>query len=252
MAPDPWHGGCIATRKSAYGRRRLAAGFVLALALGTLGAGCAYRGDFDDPIQRRLQWFSFLDGGDIRADCAPGRPDRYRLVYNARFAEQVRAYEVTADGAGGAYLVARVRGPYANLLEFRVEDPLAPFRWRRSEATLTPAEFRAFKAALVDDGFLAPPPVGERYSSQRFYWVASGCMDGAHHFGAWQYPSARFAAMTVPAFLFARDKTGTPVKSAHGVGGGDYAGPPGRTGEAGSDAPFWITIDADGIGGTPR
>jgi len=232
-------------------RRRLIALAVL-VGLGSAAGACAYHGNFDDPIQRRLQWFSFLDGGDIRADCAPGRPDRYRLVYNARFAEQVRAYEVTADGAGGAYLTARARGPYSNLLRFGLDDPLAPFRWARSEATLSPAEFHAFKAALAADGFLAPPPVGDRYSSERFYWVASGCVDGTHHFGAWRYPSARFAAMTVPGFLFERDKTGTPVNLPHAVGGGDYAGPPGRTGEAGSDAPFWITIDADGIGGAPR
>lgn len=250
LARVAWNRGVSPPRKSTP-RRRLIALAVL-IGLGTAAGACAYHGNFDDPIQRRLQWFSFLDGGDIRADCAAGKPDRYRLVYNARFAEQVRAYEVTADGGGGAYLTARARGPYSNLLLFRLEDPLAPFRWARSEAKLSPAEFQAFKAALAADGFLAAPPVGERYSSERFYWVASGCVDGTHHFGAWRYPSDRFAAMTVPGFLFERDKTGVPVNTPHAVGGGDYAGPPGRTGEAGSDAPFWITIDADGIGGTPR
>jgi hypothetical protein len=224
----------------------------LLFVVGFAAAGCAYRGDFDDPIQRRLQWFSFLDGGDIRAACGSGSLDRYRLVYNARFAEQVRAYEVTADGAGGAYLTARARGPYANLILFRVDDPLAPFRWPRSDARLSPAEFAAFKSALAADGFLGTPPVGDRFSSEQFYWVASGCMDGVHHFGAWRHPSVRLAAMATPAFLFAHDATGVRVNMPHGIGGGDYAGPPGRTGEAGMDAPFWITIDADGIGGTPR
>lgn len=250
LARVAWNRGSWPLRKSPPRRRPIA--LAVLVGLGFAVGACTYRGNFDDPIQRRFQWFSFLDGGDIRADCASGRPDRYRLVYNARFAEQVRAYEVTADGGGGAHLVARARGPYANLLEFRLEDPLAPFRWRRSQAMLAPAEFQAFKAALAADGFLEPPPVGERYSSERFYWVASGCMDGVHHFGAWRYPSPGFAAMTVPRFLVERDQTGIPVNSPHGVGGGDYAGPPGRTGEAGSDAPFWITIDADGIGGASR
>lgn len=226
------------------------AALVIALVSGT--AGCAYSGDFDDPILRRLQWFSFLDGGDIRAACGSGSPDRYRLVYNARFAEQVRAYEVTADGSGGAYLTARARGPYANLLLFSGEDPLAPLRWPRADARLSPAEFAAFKAALAADGFLGTPPVGDRFSSEQFYWVASGCMDGKHHFGAWRDPSVRLAELATPAFLFAHDATGVRVNMPRGIGGGDYAGPPGRTGELGMDAPFWITIDADGIGGTPR
>jgi hypothetical protein len=237
-------------RLSSFRRRRIA-GAVL-IGLGCAVGACAYRGSFDDPLQRRLQWFSFLDGGDIRADCVPGSPDRYRLVYNARFAEQVRAYEITADGGGGAYLAARARGPYANLLLFRLDDPMAPFRWPRSQSKLGPAEFRDFKAALATDGFLDPPPVGDRYSSEQFYWVVGGCVDGAHHFGAWRYPSPQFAAMTVSRFLLERDETGVPVNMPHGIGGGDYAGPPGRPGEAGMDAPFWITIDADGIGGAPR
>ncbi len=226
---------------------RIWLGVALSLAIGA----CAYHGDFNDPIQRRLQWFSLLDGGDIRAACAAGSLDRYRLVYNARYSEQVRIYEITADGAGGAYLVARARGASTNLLDFRIDDPMGMFRWDESQARLTPEEFVAFKSRLDLDGFGAPP-VGDRFSSTQFYWVASGCQDGVHKFGAWRYPSDRFRAMTVPAFLFAKDKTGRPVNEPRGVGGGDYAGSPGRTGESGSDAPFLITIEADGLGGTPR
>jgi len=241
--------GCVRPLKfSTSWRGRLA----LVLLLGSFVAACAYRGNIDDPVERRLQWYSYLDGGDIRAACAAGGLDRYRLVYNARFAEQVRSYEIAADGAGGAYLTARARGPYANLLLFRLDDPLAPFRWPQSQARLSPPEFAAFKAALAADGFLGTPPVGDRFSSEQFYWVASGCVGGVHHFGAWRYPTPRFAAMATPAFLFAHDKTGVWVNVPHGVGGGDYAGPPGRPGEAGMDAPFSITIEADGIGGAPR
>lgn len=223
----------------------------LGVVLGLAIAGCAYRGDFDDPIQRRVQWFSFLDGGDIRAACAAGSLDRYRLVYNARYSEQVRAYEITADGAGGADLLARARGPYVNLLDFRIDDPMGMFRWKESRTHLTPAEFVAFKSRLAADGFGAPP-VGDRFSSNQFYWVASGCQDGVHEFGAWRYPTDRFRAMTLPAFLFAHDATGLALNLPRDVGGGDYGGPPGRTGELGGDAPFSITIEADGLGGTPR
>jgi hypothetical protein len=69
----------------------------LALGLGIGLAGCAYHGSFDDPIQRRFQWFSFIGGDDIKAACRPGSSasiDRYRFVYNGRYAEQLRAYEL--------------------------------------------------------------------------------------------------------------------------------------------------------------
>ena len=72
-------------------------------------AGCTYRGDIDNPAVRKVSWFSYLDGTDIRTACAEGAPDSYRLVYNGRYEEQLRSYEITADGAGGAYLVARAK-----------------------------------------------------------------------------------------------------------------------------------------------
>src|SRR5262245_6550826 len=86
------------------------------ICMGVLLAACAYRGDIDNPIIRKLSWFSYLDGTDIRTTCADGAPDGYRLVYNGRYEEQVRSYEIFADGAGGAYLVARAKGP-ANVFE---------------------------------------------------------------------------------------------------------------------------------------
>src|ERR1700751_6126832 len=66
-------------------------------------AACSYRGDIDNPVVRKVSWFSYLDGTDIRAACTEGAQDRYRLVYNVRYEEQLRSYEVVADGGGGAY-----------------------------------------------------------------------------------------------------------------------------------------------------
>src|SRR5690242_20707907 len=61
---------------------------IAAAALGLL-AGCAYHGDHrgtvDNPGVRKVAWFSYLDGGDIRDTCAPGSPDRFRLVYNGQY-----------------------------------------------------------------------------------------------------------------------------------------------------------------------
>lgn len=233
-------------------RRGLIVGTAMFAASAALLGACAYSGAIDDPIQRRFQWFSYLEGGDIRASCKPGAIDRYRLVYNARYAEQVRSYEIVGDGAGGAYLTARSRGAYANLANVSSEDPLAPWRWYKSEMRLSPAEMAAFKAALAQDGFAEPPrSAGRRFSSEQFYWLASGCQDGVSHFGAWADPWTDLAQLKFPLFLFARDTTGLAINRPHPVTAGDRVGPPGRPGEAGADAPFMITIERDGIGGGP-
>jgi hypothetical protein len=225
-------------------------GVMIALALG-LGLGaCAYHGNFDDPIQRRFQWFSFIGGDDIKAACGPGSIDRYRFVYNGRYAEQIRAYELVGDGAGGGYLTARATGAYANLATVTLDDPLGPLRWKESRAQLNTAEFNLIKQALEEDGFLQPPKtVGRRVSSDGFYWLASGCRDGRFHFGAWIYPSEDFLALHFPALLLARDLSGMPFNPAHPLTYGDSSGPPSRPIEEGANAPFNITIRADGVGG---
>jgi hypothetical protein len=223
---------------------------VLALTLAVGLGACAYHGNFDDPVQRRVQWFSFLGGDDIKATCQPGASgstDRYRFVYNGRYGEQVRAYELVGDGGGGAYLTARATGKYANLAEVNLEDPLGPLRWKESRATLNGATFSLFKQALAADGFLQPPKTeGQRFSSNSFYWLVSGCHEGQFHFGAWKYPSEDFQKLQFPKLLLVRDQTGmafNPPRDAPT----EIMGQPSSS--EGANAPFNITIRADGVGG---
>lgn len=206
-SPGPWCGW-----------RRLAAVACLALTV----IGCTYRGNrVDSPIVRKVSWFSYLDGTDIRDACAAGTLDRYRLVYNARYSEQRRSYEVVADAADGASLTARAMGGEANLAALSPTDPQAPWRWRKSTARLSPEVFADFQRRLLDSGFAAGAPVGLRLYSEEFYWVAGGCMDGSFHFAAWVHPSPGFAKLAFPAFLFAHDDTGLAVnqpRPLHGEG----------------------------------
>jgi hypothetical protein len=160
-----------------------AVGLMVAAALG----GCASRGRLDNPVERRLTWFSYADGSDIRTSCATGTLDRYRLVYNASYAEQVRAYDVVADGAGGAWLKAHASRP-VDLSIFSARDLAGPWRWPSAEARLSPEAFADFRARLERSGFTAGAPVGLSLHSAGFYWVASGCQDGVFHFTAWSFP----------------------------------------------------------------
>lgn len=221
-------------------------GFLLAV------AGCAYhtppRSDIDNPLVRSLAWFSYLDGSDIRETCAPGSIERYRLVYNAQYRKQVRAYEATGDGAGGAYLVARARLGSPNLLDLQLADPLAPWRWRKSDVRLDKAAFEEFKALLADSGLGVRPANGKRLHSHDFYWVAAGCRDGAFQFGAWVDAQGDFAAIRFEGFLVTRDKTGLDFREAQPVPYLEKVVTGRRRGQNPPDF-FVLTVSDDGLGG---
>ncbi len=219
----------------------------MALAGGLLLAACTYRGGVDEPVTLRATWFSYLDGSDLRAACGPGAVDRYRLVYNGRYQEQLRSYEVTADGAGGAIVVARAIGP-ANLTTLRLDDLQAPWRWTRAEARFAPAEMAAFESALGQSGLFDAPPDGLRLNSWEFYWVASGCRNGAFAFSAWVHPSARWDALAFPDLLFARDGTAVAVNPPRPLPASERFGPPGGREERGAETRFTLQVRGKGLG----
>ena len=213
-------------------------------------AGCTYRGDIDNPAVRKASWFSYLGGTDIRTACVEDAPDSYRLVYNGRYEEQLRSYEITADGAGGAYLVARAKGR-ANAFDVSLDDVLAPWRWKRSQTRLSPAEFQQFVALLEQSGQFAGAPVGLRLFSGDFYWVGSACRNGAFHYHAWAFSNDGFARMRFADFLFKHDQTGLAVNPPRKIPVSEFLGPMGRQ-EDQTQIRFWLQVREDGLGGIPN
>ena len=224
------------------------AGAVCALFL-VLLCGCTTGGS-SNPVLRSLGWFNYLDGTEIRESCAPGKPDRYRLVYNAVWGEQVRDYEITTDPAtGAARLDARILFPEAPG-EIDLRDPLSSFRGRHGSALLTPSEQQVFAEDLRRSGFYEPAPEGLVLPSDGYYWVVAACTGGAYHFNAWRYPSPRFAALRFPAFLFAHDTTGAAVRPP---GPSAPRGPENRvTRETRTYSVFDLQVGRNGLTGIPR
>lgn len=225
----------------------------LTLMAGLLG-GCAYHGparsDIDNPAVRKVAWFSYLDGNDIRESCVAGSPDRFRLVYNGQYEKQIRSYEITADGTSGsngsAYFIARAMGQ-TNLADVQLNDLLAPWRWQRSETKLSSSEFGEFRDLLTQSGWGQGAPQGKILHSRDFYWVAAGCRDGQFHFDAWVHAQSDFSEVKFQDFLLARDKTGLALRKPVKVL------PIDRT-EQGRPrdnlAPiFVLTVSGEGIGG---
>ena len=214
--------------------------------------GCAYHGagrsDIDNPAVRKVAWFSYLDGNDIREHCAPGTPDQYRLVYNGQYEKQLRSYEIVSDGTpnGGAYFVARALGQ-SNLAEVSLDDLMAPWRWQKSESRLSAAEFAQFRDLLAQSGWGHGAPQGKLLHSRDFYWVAAGCRGGQFHFDAWVDAQGDFRAIRFQDFLLARDKTGVAFRKPIPVRPIDRT-EQGRPRERSAPI-FALTVSGEGIGG---
>jgi hypothetical protein len=184
-----------------------------ALLLALLAVGCASLGASDFPVFRSFGWFRFLDGRDIRQACGSAGDDRYRLVFNAVWGEQVRIYEITT-GPGGANLATRVLFP-ENLNDVNLLDPLQLYRGKNATVALSADDIAEFRGRLRQSGYYEPAPDGLTLPSDGFYWVISSCEHGSAHFNAYVWPSPRFSAITFADWLLARDGTGVAVNSFH-------------------------------------
>ncbi len=223
-------------------RRTLGIG---ALGLALLVAACTY-GDFgniDNPAVRRVQWFSYAKGEDIAAACVEGASERYRLIYNADFRNQVRAYEVTADGTGGAFYIARAVPGGAALADFSVLDTHGWWRWYKSEQPLDAAMLNDLRTRLVDDGYFDRRGGLVRLSSYDYYWLVTGCVDGKFESGAWTNAQSRLTQLSFAELLFSLDETGLPVAAPRWVSPGERYGMVSHIGDDVTVGPFWITVD---------
>ncbi len=174
-------------------------------------AGCAAKGPVDQPIARSLAWFSYVGGDDIRAACVPNSAARYRLVYNARYTEQIRSYDITAlPMAGGAILAARVRSrPRITAIEG--VDPLAPWRMQVNQRRLDAAAFDGLVAALAASGAFEPSPPGLRLHSETYYWVVAACRDGRFTLHVFDRPAADLSRPVFVRRLAALDPSPVPL-----------------------------------------
>jgi hypothetical protein len=190
------------------GHLSISFGVVILLILAGLSA-CSYRGQIDQPLTQKATWFSYLNGDDVRSRCRPGAGFEYRLIYNGRYDEQIRSYELVDDGAGGAHFTARVQqGSGIDLMKLSVTDPFKNNGWTKATRRLTPEELKKLETAFEASGAGRATSEGLRLFSGEFYWLASICHDGVFVFNAWRHPSPRFAALTFPDVLLSLDTTG--------------------------------------------
>ena len=188
----------------------------LGLALGVATSAEAQRADryVDPPIVRSFNWFAFVGGDDIRANCGKDGRNRMRLVYNAIYSEQVRTYELflQPDGTTGLGIgVLADQGVVSNLLMNNGGDVLKPWSMKRGERILNPGETRDLMALFQESAAFGPPRDGQRLPDVDFWWTVASCRDGVWGFQAYHYPTDGFANVRFAQKLFSFDTVPVPV-----------------------------------------
>ena len=214
-------------------------------ALATLAlTGCEYTGQgIGNPLTRKTAWFSYLSGDDIHKACKPGYPDRYRIVYNGRWEEQVRIYEIV--NTPPHTLNQRILGPLQlNHLSIASTDGIGEIFEGQTAQTALGAQRYSELVAAVDQGLATPVPVDKTFASDSFYWIVTACEKGQFRLGAWQYNKPDFNVLTFPPLLLKADATGAKFNEPHEMDSRDFAN------KSSDDQKRWfIRIYADHIGG---
>lgn len=187
--------------------------------VGLLSLSCAVSGlsawaaPVDNPLLRSFYWFRFVGGDDIKKACAAGAPDLYRLVYNATWREQVRAYDIETRPNGSGHMTIRVLGP-AVINDIEISEPsgvLNPWRGRRSTLELSQAQVSVLESAIQSSGGFDFPRRSFEIPSNAFYWAVSACHRGRFTSTAYLYELDRFKAVKFDRVLFDLDNSGVPI-----------------------------------------
>ena len=192
-------------------------GRLLALMTVSVIAACSAtgQGDQDNPVSRKLTWFSYVKGEDVRTRCQAGGPDIYRFVYNGVYVEQVRTYDIEWSPLPGHMRMTTRVTEKANVAEILLDpsnpDVLGPWRPKTAVVDLPDAEIARLKRVLLADGFLNKPAPARAVTSIEFYWAVSACVDGQFRLNAYVWPSKDFEQASFPAMLFAWDMTGVAI-----------------------------------------
>lgn len=191
-----------------------------ALAVLSVTPATAQRPDrnVEKPIVRSFHWFDFVAANDIRAACVLGGRSQLRLIYNALWEEQVRAYDIflQPDGTAGMNIgvlegQGNVTTGITNMLISTPSDIFAPWSMKGGQRLLSAGETRELVGLLEESRAFGPPRDGMRLPDNDFWWTVASCRNGVWGFQAYHYPTDGFANVKFSAKLFSWDKVPVAV-----------------------------------------
>ncbi len=212
-----------------------------------LTAACADRGAYVNPLERKLSWYSYLNGDTLRESCALGQPDSARLIYNAIHTEQIRTYDlfISSEDPSQYVLESRVLGP-ANLSRL-ARGILGPWLGDTATTRIRIEDKELLWAVMENGGVFSGGKDGLYLISEKFFWLAAACRDGQFYYNAYAWPSAEFDALQFDDLLFAWDMTGVPVNPPRFATMFDIYGDASPIRKTG--AYYHVTVDENGLRG---
>lgn len=160
-----------------------------------LSVGCASGFGAPEPAERRLTWLAYLSGADIRAVCAAGRPDRFRLIHRDERTERLLAFEIVADGPRGAFVEAHAF-PATDPSRLDLSAPVGPWETTPTLTRLGPAQYRQLVERLVASGAFTDPPPQPPATADG--WLISGCLAGTWFIQPYVAPHRRRIDVDLP------------------------------------------------------
>jgi len=170
---------------------------------------CTSDGDTSNPIVRPFEWFSYANGDDIRGKCEPGGNARYRMIYNERYDEQVRTYNIwQRPGSKLAEQNTRVFKGGISTDWALSREGVDIVGTHTAKNVISLDDLIAIEKALIASGFEKPSIRGQTLHSDSFYWIAMVCRDGNFKYYAWTNDNADIAKLPFLDVLSKGDTTG--------------------------------------------
>jgi len=227
--------------------RRMMLGLAMVSCLG----GPASAQAVAEPVLRSFNWFDHAAGTDVRSGCRAGTPTRIRLIYNAVWEEQVRAYELEVMADGTAHLSSMVWGEQGAASAISVSsagDLLLPWRPKRGTRLLAAADMSRLTAALEQSAAFGPAPAQLTLHDADFWWSVASCRAGSWGFQAYHHPTDGFARASFAAVLFDLDPVATPVNRPRALEPAELRRDPNRDPRRAQTTDRWrLEVGRDGV-----
>ena len=160
----------------------------ICLAILFVTSGCfVAQPDIQNPVERKMGWFTYLAGDDMAEKCQSTSPTKIRLIQNLGYYDYVGVYNLTFLSKGDGLLVSD-RFARLNLLNLSVSDSLKSARGVQKTATISADMVQLMQQEIDSVGLFETDFETMRAWSSQHYRVLMICDRGKMSFYADKFP----------------------------------------------------------------